>query len=195
MFRSKAAGRHINLVCEMRSFNDSSGILHVYGHWTVVTNYCQGVCLSKSNGANTIGTLTNCWKCNVLVLKIENLNFHLKQVFYWIAVIFRIILSSYSWVQARPPLEAGERMVTPRSRRSDELHTSTVIPYLVERHYPSAQEYFTERDYRHGQSDDDTDDELFYDVTNLQHRLWWWRIVLVYSRVEWDDCLIYCSQH
>ncbi|PZC79022.1 hypothetical protein B5X24_HaOG216973 [Helicoverpa armigera] len=55
----------------------------------------------------------------------------------------------HSWVQARPPLEVGERLVTPRSRRSDELHTSTVIPYLVERHYPSAQEYFTERDYRH----------------------------------------------
>ncbi|XP_035458964.1 serine/threonine-protein kinase STK11 isoform X1 [Spodoptera frugiperda] len=58
-------------------------------------------------------------------------------------------IKRHSWVQARPPLEAGERMVTPRSRRSDELHTSTVIPYLVERHYPSAQEYFTERDYRH----------------------------------------------
>ncbi|RVE54371.1 hypothetical protein evm_000856 [Chilo suppressalis] len=55
----------------------------------------------------------------------------------------------HAWVQATPPLESGERMVMPRSRRSDELHTSTVIPYLVERHYASAQEYFTEHDLRH----------------------------------------------
>ncbi|XP_068630199.1 serine/threonine-protein kinase STK11 isoform X2 [Battus philenor] len=52
----------------------------------------------------------------------------------------------HAWVQATPPLEAGERLVNPRSRRSDEHHNSTVIPYLVERHYASAQEYFTERD-------------------------------------------------
>ncbi|CAG4941929.1 unnamed protein product [Parnassius apollo] len=55
----------------------------------------------------------------------------------------------HAWVQAVPPLEAGERLVNPRSRRSDEHHNSTVIPYLVERHYASAQEYFTERDLRH----------------------------------------------
>ncbi|XP_028171089.1 serine/threonine-protein kinase STK11 isoform X1 [Ostrinia furnacalis] len=58
-------------------------------------------------------------------------------------------IKRHAWVQATPPLEAGERLVSPRSRRSDELHTSTVIPYLVERHYASAQEYFTERDLRH----------------------------------------------
>ncbi|XP_072941147.1 serine/threonine-protein kinase STK11 [Epargyreus clarus] len=55
----------------------------------------------------------------------------------------------HAWVRAQPPLEPGERLVSPRSRRSDELHNSTVIPYLVERHYASAQEYFTERDLRH----------------------------------------------
>ncbi|KAG6446381.1 hypothetical protein O3G_MSEX004455 [Manduca sexta] len=55
----------------------------------------------------------------------------------------------HAWVQSRPPLEPGERLVSPRSRRSDELHNSTVIPYLVERHYPSSEEYFTERDLRH----------------------------------------------
>lgn len=55
----------------------------------------------------------------------------------------------HAWVQSRPALEAGERLVSPRSRRSDELHNSTVIPYLVDRHYPSADEYFTERDLRH----------------------------------------------
>ncbi|XP_063361380.1 serine/threonine-protein kinase STK11 [Cydia amplana] len=51
------------------------------------------------------------------------------------------------WVQGTPPLEAGERAVSPRSRRSDELHSSTVLPYLVERHYGS-QDYFT-GDLRH----------------------------------------------
>ncbi|XP_013178159.1 PREDICTED: serine/threonine-protein kinase STK11 [Papilio xuthus] len=55
----------------------------------------------------------------------------------------------HAWIQATPALEAGERLVNPRSRRSDEHHNSTVIPYLVERHYASAQEYFTERDLRH----------------------------------------------
>ncbi|CAK1553753.1 unnamed protein product [Leptosia nina] len=55
----------------------------------------------------------------------------------------------HDWVRAIPPLMPGERIVSPRSRRSDELHNSTVIPYLVERHYVSAQEYFTERDLRH----------------------------------------------
>ncbi|CAK1604340.1 unnamed protein product [Parnassius mnemosyne] len=58
-------------------------------------------------------------------------------------------IRTHAWVQAIPPLEAGERLVNPRSRRSDEHHNSTVIPYLVERHYASAQEYFTERDLRH----------------------------------------------
>ncbi|KAL4710466.1 hypothetical protein ACJJTC_008868 [Scirpophaga incertulas] len=57
-------------------------------------------------------------------------------------------IKRHAWVQAQPPLEPGERFIQPRSRRSDELHTSTVIPYLVERHYASAQEYFTERDLR-----------------------------------------------
>ncbi|CAG4938012.1 unnamed protein product [Colias eurytheme] len=55
----------------------------------------------------------------------------------------------HDWVRAIPPLQPGEKIVSPRSRRSDELHNSTVIPYLVERHYASAQEYFTERDLRH----------------------------------------------
>ncbi|XP_013188999.1 serine/threonine-protein kinase stk11 [Amyelois transitella] len=55
----------------------------------------------------------------------------------------------HAWVQATPALEPGERIVSPRLRRSDELHNSTVIPYLIERHYGSAQEYFTERDLRH----------------------------------------------
>ncbi|XP_013136578.1 PREDICTED: serine/threonine-protein kinase STK11 [Papilio polytes] len=55
----------------------------------------------------------------------------------------------HAWIQATPALEAGERLVSPRSRRSDEHHNSTVIPYLVERHYASAQEFFTERDLRH----------------------------------------------
>lgn len=59
----------------------------------------------------------------------------------------------HAWVQATPPFEPGEKLVNPRSRRSDELHTSTVIPYLVERHYASAQEYFTERDLRQGLGD------------------------------------------
>ncbi|KOB71219.1 Serine/threonine kinase LKB1 [Operophtera brumata] len=52
------------------------------------------------------------------------------------------------------PLESGDRVVSPRSRRSDEHHNSTVIPYLVERHYASAQEYFTERDLRHAELGD-----------------------------------------
>ncbi|XP_049866531.1 serine/threonine-protein kinase STK11 isoform X1 [Pectinophora gossypiella] len=55
----------------------------------------------------------------------------------------------HAWVKATPPLESGDKLVAVRSRRSDELHSSTVIPYLVERHYASAQEYFTERDLRH----------------------------------------------
>ncbi|XP_053602531.1 serine/threonine-protein kinase STK11 isoform X2 [Plodia interpunctella] len=55
----------------------------------------------------------------------------------------------HAWVQATPALEAGERLVSPRSRRSDDLHSSTVIPYLVERHYASAQDYCTERDLCH----------------------------------------------
>ncbi|CAH3817389.1 unnamed protein product [Pieris brassicae] len=55
----------------------------------------------------------------------------------------------HDWVRSIPPLVPGERIVQPRSRRSDESHSSTVIPYLVERHYVSAQEYFTERDLRH----------------------------------------------
>ncbi|XP_059052487.1 serine/threonine-protein kinase STK11 isoform X2 [Achroia grisella] len=58
-------------------------------------------------------------------------------------------IKRHPWVRAQPQLQAGERLVSPRSRRSDELHNSTVIPYLVEKHYASAQEYFTERDLRH----------------------------------------------
>ncbi|CAG9115863.1 unnamed protein product [Plutella xylostella] len=57
-------------------------------------------------------------------------------------------LRRHKWVQTVPPLEPGEKMISPRSRRSDELHNSTVLPYLVERHYASAQEYFTERELR-----------------------------------------------
>lgn len=54
----------------------------------------------------------------------------------------------HSWMQAVPPLESGEKFIGPRSRRSDELHSSTVLPYLLERHYASTQDYFTERDLR-----------------------------------------------
>ncbi|XP_034824516.1 serine/threonine-protein kinase stk11 [Maniola hyperantus] len=55
----------------------------------------------------------------------------------------------HDWIRSRPPLLSGETLVGPRSRRSDELHSSTVIPYLVERHYASAHHFFTERDLRH----------------------------------------------
>ncbi|XP_050669029.1 serine/threonine-protein kinase STK11 isoform X2 [Leptidea sinapis] len=58
-------------------------------------------------------------------------------------------LKRYDWVRSLPPLLPGEVVVRPRSRRSDELHTSTVVPYLMQRHYASAQDYFTERDLRH----------------------------------------------
>lgn len=56
----------------------------------------------------------------------------------------------FSWLRSRPPLRPGEVAIGPRSRRSDELHSSTVIPYLVERHYASTHHYFTEHDLRNG---------------------------------------------
>ncbi|GBP25773.1 hypothetical protein EVAR_94791_1 [Eumeta japonica] len=59
----------------------------------------------------------------------------------------------HAWVQAIPSLENGEKMIPPRSRRSDELHSCTVLPYLVERHYASAQNYFAERDMRNETGD------------------------------------------
>ncbi|CAG9560574.1 unnamed protein product [Danaus chrysippus] len=54
----------------------------------------------------------------------------------------------HDWVRSIPPWRAGETAVGPRSRRSDELHSSTVIPYLVERHY-GGHDYYTERELRH----------------------------------------------
>ncbi|XP_041976712.1 serine/threonine-protein kinase STK11 [Aricia agestis] len=59
----------------------------------------------------------------------------------------------HPWVLAVPPLPAGERLVAPRSRRSDDTHTTTVIPYLVERHYQDPHDYFTERELRNEMGD------------------------------------------
>ncbi|XP_050343124.1 serine/threonine-protein kinase stk11 isoform X1 [Nymphalis io] len=58
-------------------------------------------------------------------------------------------IKRHDWVRARPALRAGEAAVGARSRRSDELHSSTVVPYLVERHYATPHHYFTEHDLRH----------------------------------------------